>query len=103
MVDLDLQGNGTTSLGVDKWGLERTIYDVLVGKTEINDAIIKTAVEGLDLAPTKVHLSGAEVELVHKIHRESIRKSSPEQCRQMDHSMLWRTNRRLCRILLCVG
>jgi chromosome partitioning protein len=57
LVDLDPQGNATTSLGVDKWSLAGTIYDVLVGKAELRDAIIKTSIEGLDLVPTNVHQS----------------------------------------------
>jgi chromosome partitioning protein len=88
LVDLDPQGNATTSLGVDKWSLERTIYDVLVGKAELMDAVIKTSIEGLDLAPTNVHLSGAEVELVNKIHRENILGKKLAKAKGYDYAII---------------
>ena len=42
MIDMDPQGNATSGLGIPKSKVDRTIYDVIIGKSSIKDAIIKT-------------------------------------------------------------
>jgi chromosome partitioning protein len=75
LIDLDPQGSLTTHLGVDKRNLERTVYDVLLGKAAFSDIIIHTDTLGLDLAPTNNMLGKAEFELFRKEGREIILKS----------------------------
>jgi len=70
LVDIDPQGNATSGFGVDKSGLERTVYDVILGKCRLEDVIIPTLVETLELAPSNMSLIGAEVELVDSGNRE---------------------------------
>jgi chromosome partitioning protein len=70
LVDLDPQGNTTSSLGIDKGRLDLTILDVLVGESPVEDAIITGVRDGVDLLPTTPALAGAEVELVGMVHRE---------------------------------
>ena len=70
LVDLDPQGNATTGLGVDKAGLERTIYHVLLEGLPIEEARIKTELGFLDLVPADIDLVGAEIELVTTPERE---------------------------------
>jgi len=70
LVDLDPQGNTTTGLGVDKAGLERTIYHVLLEGLSIDEARIKTELGFLDLVPAEIDLVGAEIELVSIPNRE---------------------------------
>ena len=70
VIDLDPQGNATSGLGLDRRGLERSAYDAIVERTPIGDLIVGTAVDGLDLLPSTVALSGAEVELVGMPARE---------------------------------
>lgn len=70
LVDLDPQGNATTGLGVDKAGLERTIYHVLLEGLPIETSRIKTELEFLDLVPADIDLVGAEIELVTTPDRE---------------------------------
>lgn len=70
LVDLDPQGNATTGLGIDKVGLERTIYHVLLEGISIEDARVKTDLGALDLVPADIDLVGAEIELVTMPDRE---------------------------------
>ena len=42
LIDLDPQGNTTTGVGINKGDIEKSIYDVLVGESTIDDAMIKT-------------------------------------------------------------
>jgi chromosome partitioning protein len=71
LIDLDPQGNATTGLGIDKTGLQRTIYHVLLEGVGIEDARIGTDLEFLGLVPSDIDLVGAEIELVTMDDRES--------------------------------
>ena len=71
VVDLDPQGNATTALGVDKHQLKLQTYDVLVGNSEMEEALVSTVVPGLDLLATNLDLTGAELELVSMMARET--------------------------------
>ncbi len=70
LVDLDPQGNTTSSLGIDKTGLESTVYDVILGDTPTERAILTAVRPNLDLLPTTADLAAAEVDLVEVVHRE---------------------------------
>ena len=99
LVDLDPQGNCATSFGIEKKNIRRTAYDVLANDSgeelplmeeylltprELTDAMQKAfilrkgkkapqnlTIENLWLLPSDIHLSGAEIELSHKIGRET--------------------------------
>ncbi len=66
LVDLDPQGNATTGLGIGKADIEKSIYDVLIGECEINDAIIKTKFKNLSMIPATINLAGLNIELIEK-------------------------------------
>jgi chromosome partitioning protein len=70
LVDLDPQGNTTSSLGIDKSTLNHTIYDVILGDTPAATAVLPTIRPQLDLLPTTADLAAAEVDLVEIVHRE---------------------------------
>ena len=70
LIDMDPQGNATSSLGIDKATLSESIYDVLVDGVQLPRAIIASERPGLDLAPSLPKLAGAEVELVEGEGRE---------------------------------
>jgi len=70
LIDLDPQGNATTGLGIDKSGLQRTIYHVLLEGARIEDVRIRTDLEFLELVPSDIDLVGAEIELVATNDRE---------------------------------
>jgi chromosome partitioning protein len=72
LIDLDPQGNATTSCGVQRQGLKADTYSVLVNGTPIDQAITKTAVELLDLVPASLDLAGAETYLPGVDNRELI-------------------------------
>ena len=63
-VDMDPQGNMTSGLGVDKDDIENTIYDLIIGEADIDESIYKEVDQNLDVLPTNVNLSGAEIELL---------------------------------------
>lgn len=74
-VDIDPQGNTTSGLGTDKNGVEYTLYELLLGECRPEDCIIGNVVDNVDLIPSNVNLSGAEIELVGIEEREYILKN----------------------------
>lgn len=70
VIDLDPQGNASTGLGVDRKLRKMSIYNVLLEPQVINNAIVNTEIKGLDLIPSAVHLTGAEIELIEIDQRE---------------------------------
>ncbi len=69
LIDSDPQGNASTGLGVGRALRKTTLYDVLMGETSITEAVVKTAVPGLDLTPSDPDLSGVELELGQQARR----------------------------------
>ncbi len=78
LLDLDPQTNCTMGLGVNHAALPKTIYDCLRNETELSEAIMPTAIEGLSLVPASIDLAGAEVELVTALARETRLKRAIE-------------------------
>jgi chromosome partitioning protein len=70
LVDLDPQGNATSSLGIEKADLLYTSYDVLVDDLPLGQAVAVTDRRNLDLVPATGSLAGAEVDLVNMSERE---------------------------------
>ena len=81
LVDVDPQGNATTGLGVNKNDLEKSTYDAIINDEPANDIILKTSQENLFLMPSSISLSGASVELVSLMSRESKLKLSLDEIR----------------------
>ena len=71
LVDMDPQGNATSGIGINGNDQRNTSYEVLIGQAEAKDAILPTALASLDVLPTGQRLSGAEVELVGMMARET--------------------------------
>ncbi len=71
LIDIDPQGNSTVGLGFDKEKLESSVYDLLINRRKTHEVILQTEVENLFLVPANVQLSGAEIELVNAISRET--------------------------------
>jgi len=82
LVDVDPQANATSSLGVNKTALSRSIYDVLIGAESPLSLITLTGRIGLDLLPSSPALAGAEVELVDLPGREMRLRRALEEIRQ---------------------
>jgi chromosome partitioning protein len=70
VVDLDPQGNATSGLGVDRSGIERSMYDAIVDEAELGELIVRGTAEGVDIVPSTIALAGAEVELAGVSARE---------------------------------
>jgi chromosome partitioning protein len=64
LVDLDPQGNASTGIGISAEEREYTTYDLLIDGRPLNGTVRSTRIPGLDIVPSTVDLSGAEVELV---------------------------------------
>ena len=73
-VDMDPQGNMTSGLGVDKDSVENTIYNLIIGESKMEEVLIKDVLENLDIIPTNIDLSGAEIELLDVEEKEYIEK-----------------------------
>ncbi|CUB00457.1 ParA family protein [Thiomonas bhubaneswarensis] len=76
LVDLDPQGNATMGSGVDKHTLEASIYQVLIGQSELGQALQRNTKAGYDIIGANRELAGAEVELVDLAQRERRLKSA---------------------------
>lgn len=63
LVDLDPQANATSGLGVDRDRQAATVYDVLINGAAVTAVTVSTEISGLEVAPSSIHMAGAEVEL----------------------------------------
>jgi chromosome partitioning protein len=71
IVDLDPQANASSGLGIDRLGLENSMYQVLMQDVPLENCIEPTDVKGLFVAPSTLDLAGAEIELVPVFSRET--------------------------------
>ncbi len=71
LVDLDPQGNASTGLGITPHMRRLTSYDVLLGLADVAHAKQSSEIPGLDIIPSTIDLSGAEIELVTTPQRET--------------------------------
>jgi chromosome partitioning protein len=81
LVDLDPQANATGGLGIDKRKIEKSIYPVLLEEIPLQADILKTQIADLDLVPSQVSLSGAEVEMIGLPARETLLKRALDPVR----------------------
>lgn len=70
LVDLDPQGNASTGLGIKRAGIRKSAYDVIFDDASVAETVQTTKVPGLNVLPSSIHLSGAEIELVTAENRE---------------------------------
>lgn len=71
IVDADPQGNATSGIGVNKNELKISVYELFLSKAQAQEVIVKTAYSNLDIIPCNINLTGAEIELVGAISRET--------------------------------
>jgi len=79
LVDMDPQGNATSGVGVNKNEIKSSVYDVLIHKANIADVIVVTAYKNLHVLPCNINLTGAEIELVGALSRETRLKKALDQ------------------------
>lgn len=88
-VDMDPQGNTTSGLGVDKNEVDNTVYQLLIGACTLEQSIVRNAIDHLDLIPSNVNLSGAEIELIGIPEKEYILKKQVNAVRdQYDYIII---------------
>lgn len=78
LIDVDPQGNSSSGLGIDKRRVEKTVYDCLINEEAMENTAISTTYENLDVCPSNLDLSGAEIELISVMGRENRLKNSLE-------------------------
>lgn len=69
-VDLDPQGNGTMGSGVDKYDVEKSVYDVLLEQVPVSEVTINAESAGYDILPANADLTSAELDLAEVQERE---------------------------------
>lgn len=70
LVDLDPQGNATMGCGIDKYSIERTTCEVLLGENTIQESIVVSKEANFDVLPANADLTAAEISLMDKLARE---------------------------------
>ena len=71
LVDFDPQGSLSVGLGLNPHEIEHTVYNLLMDReVTLDDVVVPTGVPGMDLLPSNIDLSAAEVQLVHEVARE---------------------------------
>lgn len=83
LIDGDPQANATSGLGINKRTLKGSIYEVLLEEISLEDVLISTDIDWLDLVPSNTNLIGAEVELVNVLSRETRLKKALEKMRDV--------------------
>lgn len=74
LVDIDPQGNATSGVGIVKQNLENTVYELFLGETILSECLTQSVVDNLNVLPSNVNLSGAEIDLIGVENREFILK-----------------------------
>ncbi len=79
VIDLDPQGNASTSMGINKHGRMASSYEVLIGERKITEAVVWTEIPNFSLVPSSPDLAAAEIELVDMQKREFALKTALEK------------------------
>ena len=74
VIDMDPQANLSVHLGVDIHSLKYSVYNIITGDCKPDEVILNTKIKGLDIIPANIDLSGAEIELVGVVGRETVLK-----------------------------
>ena len=72
LLDADPQANMSVHVDIDPHRLERSMYQVLISECSLREAMLPTSTRGLFAVPSNIDLSGAELELVNMVGRETI-------------------------------
>lgn len=82
VIDIDPQGNTTSGLGINKNKLELTVYQMIIGECSLQECLIKSDIDNLDILPSNVNLAGAEIELIGIKNREYILKNHVNEIKE---------------------
>ena len=81
IVDADPQANASSGLGVDINDVEFSLYECIINKVDVRDAIYTTDIDNLDIIPSHIDLVGAEIEMLNMEGREKILRQVLEPIR----------------------
>ena len=81
IVDADPQANASSGLGVNIKEVESSLYECIVNKADVRDAIYTTDIDNLDIIPSHIDLVGAEIEMLNMENREKILRQLLEPIR----------------------
>ncbi|MDY6822734.1 MAG: AAA family ATPase [Thermodesulfobacteriota bacterium] len=76
LVDCDPQANATTGVGINKGDLAKTLYHAMIGEAGVSEVIVATGVDNLAILPSRVELSGFEVEMFGDAGKEQVLKNT---------------------------
>ncbi|MBR2033252.1 MAG: ParA family protein [Alphaproteobacteria bacterium] len=79
VIDLDPQGNASTSMGINKKGRMASSYEVILGVKKLSEAVVWTEVPNFSIVPSSPDLAGAEIELIEMENREFALKKALSQ------------------------
>ncbi|WP_052553197.1 ParA family protein [Enhygromyxa salina] len=85
LIDLDPQGNASSSVGYPRGAATRGSYDLLLGQAELEEVVHATELPTLSVVPASPDLAGAEIELVGFERRESVLAAACERARGRAH------------------
>lgn len=83
LVDIDPQGNATSGVGIIKQGLENTVYDLFLDECVLSECLEQSVVDNLNVLPSNVNLSGAEIDLIGVDDREFILKNELDKIKDL--------------------
>ncbi|MGF1669882.1 MAG: ParA family protein [Balneolaceae bacterium] len=81
LIDIDPQSNSTSGLGIEPKNVINSVYEIMVGGVDAEDAVLQTELPFLDLIPSHINLVGAEIEMVDRNQRERILFKAIDQIR----------------------
>lgn len=81
VIDIDPQSNTTSGLGIDSKTVTNSVYEIMIGSTDVEETIRQTELDFLDLVPAHINLVGAEIEMIDREERENILKKAIENAR----------------------
>jgi chromosome partitioning protein len=81
IIDIDPQANAGYGVGINAGENDPSIYEILIGRIPIRDAIIKTSIQDLYLIPSNIHLAGAQVDLLDMEGKEFILRTAIQDIR----------------------
>ena len=78
IVDMDPQGNSSSGVGINKNEIKESLYDILIHRIKTTQGLLQTSYANLDIIPCNINLTGAEIELVGVLSRETRLKKALE-------------------------
>ena len=72
----DPQGNSSSGVGIDRKHSRKTVYELLIGECGVEEILVHTDYQNLDILPSSMNLAAAELELISQEHREALLKKA---------------------------